>query len=374
MVNIIDLYCGLGGLGIGFEYTKSFKVVGGIDFAQYAVNTFSKYHKLHGEIHENVHDMTTIDPQKYCSAVGYTSGGIVGGPPCQGFSVAGKRLSDFADDKRNQQVFNYLRFIKEIHPDFFVMENVPGILKTGQKKERYIINFLIEEFENIGYGCSYKILTSSDYRTPQKRKRFFLIGINGRRRFVFPDAICGDRIDLFGQQEPYHTVAEALSDLPLPNATGEMEYHKEPKTKLQKFLRNGNKVLKNHMLTKHSEDMIAKLKEQKAGTCLYPNWNHSWYKLVGDRPAPTVKENHRATSVHYKEPRCISPRECARLQTLPDDLELVGTKTEQLIMVGNAVPSVLSAHLASAILRQVYNKTPKVDWSEANSPISPPQE
>ena len=66
-------------LELVLEYTKSFKVVGEL-IAQYAVNTFSKYHKLHGEIHENVHDMTTIDPQKYCSAVGYTSGGIVGGP------------------------------------------------------------------------------------------------------------------------------------------------------------------------------------------------------------------------------------------------------------------------------------------------------
>lgn len=369
MVKLIDLYCGLGGLGIGFEYTRSFKVMGGIDFAQYAVNTFSKFHNLKGEVHEKPHDMTTLDPQKYCSAIDFTGGGIVGGPPCQGFSVAGKRLSDFSHDQRNQQVFNYMRFIKEILPDFFVMENVPGILKTGQKKERYIIDFLFDELENTGYGCSYKILTSSDYRTPQKRKRFFMVGIKKGQKFVFPNTICGDKIDLFGKQEPYHTVSEALSDLPYPNSTGEMEYNHSPKTKLQSFLRNGSKVLKNHILTKHSEEMVGKLKSQKSGTCLYPNWNHSWFKLVGDKPAPTIKENHRATSVHYKEPRCISPRECARLQTLPDDLELVGTKTEQLIMVGNAVPSVLSAHLASAILRQVYQKTPTVDWSENSSPI-----
>jgi len=368
-VQVIDLYSGLGGLGIGFEYTKSYKIIAGIDFAQYAVNTFANYHKLEGEVHTKIHDMTSLDPQKYCNLVGFTSGGIVGGPPCQGFSVAGKRLADFSNDKRNEQVFNYFRFIKEIKPDFFVMENVPGILHTGQKKERHIIDFLIEEFEKSGYSCNGEVLTSSNFRTPQKRKRFFLVGLKGSKKFTFPLPICRVESDLFETGEPYRTVGEALSDLPPPHKNTKIEYSLAPKSKLQSFLRNGSDGIYNHIETKHSMEMIEKLRVQTSGTCLYPSWNHSWYKLIEDKPANTIKENHRATSVHYRDPRCISPRECARLQTLPDSLVLLGTKTEQLIMVGNAVPSILSAHIASSIMRQAYNQRPNIDWSEDTSPV-----
>jgi DNA (cytosine-5)-methyltransferase 1 len=242
-------------------------------------------------------------------------------------------------------------------------------LHTGQKKERHIIDFLIEEFENTGYSCNGQVLTSSDFRTPQKRKRFFLVGLKGKKRFSFPAPICGSESDLFTTGEPYRTVGEALSDLPPPQKNSKIEYSSSPKSKLQRFLRDGSDGVYNHIETKHSLEMIEKLRAQLPGTCLYPNWNHSWYKLLEDKPANTIKENHRATSVHYKDPRCISPRECARLQTLPDSLILLGTKTEQLIMVGNAVPSILSAHIASSIMRQAYNQDPIIDWSTNTSPI-----
>jgi DNA (cytosine-5)-methyltransferase 1 len=116
--------------------------------------------------------------------------------------------------------------------------------------------------------------------------------------------------------------------------------------------------------------MVERLKEQKVGTRLYPNWNHSWHRLDPEKPSPAVKENHRAPFVHFSEPRATSPRECARLQTVPDSYVFLGTKTAQLIMIGNAVPAILSAHVATEIARQVFNVEPPTPWDVKNNPLN----
>ena len=146
-------------------------------------------------------------------------------------------------------------------------------------------------------------------------------------------------------------------------------YEIEPKTPLQKFLRKNSKELHNHLVTNHSEEMLEKLRNQKTDTRLYPSWNHSWYRLDPSRPSPAVKENHRIPFVHYSEHRATSPRECARLQTIPDNFILLGTKTAQLIMLGNAVPPILSAHLATEIAQQYFNADIPHPYNVYNNPM-----
>src|SRR5713101_1159485 len=272
----------------------------------------------------------------HARAVGGDIEVIIGGPPCQGFSHAGPRVRK---DPRNRMVWEFLRFVEALRPTAFVMENVSGLLTTAQRQRGEFLEALRDEYWKLGYAARWAILDSADFRVPQRRKRLFLVGFRDRKReFTFPESPCGADGRMFSLPDPKQTTGDALSDVPTPIEADPQPYEREPSTWLQHFMRHGSKALSNHSPTRHSREMVKKIHAQEQGTRLYPNWNHSWYRLDPDLPAPAVKENHRAPFVHFAEDRVTSPRECARLQTFPDRFVFAGTKTAQLIQVGNAVP------------------------------------
>lgn len=369
-LTVLDLYSGLGGLSLGFEYTGSFRTVAGLDFYPPAVKTFYSYHECKSPILTAPQDLTELEPQRVLDELGQKPDLIVGGPPCQGFSHAGRRLENLEHDPRNAQVFRYRDYVKAIRPKAFLMENVSGIALTGQGERHELLDGLVEEYRRMGYAVTFRLLNTVDYRVPQNRRRMILVGILGSRTpFSFPPAICEE--GGLGIYDRYSTVADALSDIPTPIEDEPQPYGLPPQTPLQAFLRQGSNALYNHLVTRHSEQMTAKLSAQRVGTRLYPNWNHSWYRLMPNKPSPAVKENHRAPFVHYRENRATSPRECARLQTIPDRVILAGTKTHGLIMVGNAVPPIFSAHLATALANQAFGVDVAIPWDEDKSPLKP---
>jgi len=253
-------------------------------------------------------------------------------------------------DSRNQEVWNFQRIVGDLQPKAFVMENVDGLLTTGQQQRGELRLELERGFEKIRYRTYSALLDAVDYRVPQRRKRLIMVGIRGvDRPFCFPPPLTGDTRNLFAPVEPIATVADALADLPTPIASEPQPYDKDPMTWLQLLLREDSETLHEHTPSKHSPEMVRRLTAQPIATRLYPNWNHSWYKLDPARPSPAVKENHRAPFVHFAEPRVTTPRECARLQTFPDRYRILGTKTAQLIQVGNAVPALLAATVATAL-------------------------
>lgn len=368
-IKVLDLYCGFGGLSLGFEMTEVFEVVGGIDFFPWAVKTFYHNHPhINAKLISQPCDMTNLKTVDVINDIGGKPDLIIGGPPCQGFSVAGKRKADFLEDPRNQQVFQYLRFIKEIKPKAFLMENVAGIKSTGQEKQNQLIDYLIELYEEMGYNISWAILNASDFRVPQNRKRFMMVGVLKGKKFHFPEPPIAEKT-LFNNGEVKNTVMDALSDLPSPELDEPQSHLFPPNSPLQKYLRKNSEKIYNHSMTFHSPEMVEKLKKQGQGTRLYPNWNHSWYKLDPTKPSPAVKENHRAPFVHFAEPRATSPRECARLQTVPDSYIFLGTKSAQLVLIGNAVPAILAAHVATEISRQIFKLEPPIPWDAKNNPL-----
>jgi len=366
-LKILDLYCGFGGLSLGFDLTDAFETSGGIDHFAPAVKTFYANHLCKPKLISRPQDMTVLKPQAVLDDLGHRPDVIVGGPPCQGFSDAGRRLTDLGDDPRNEHVLHFYEFVREMRPSVFVMENVSGILRTGQAQKHDLIDSLVREYEEIGYRVSWRVLNSSGFRVPQHRKRFLLVGMRGRKGFVFPAPVSSEDAALFA--EPALTVQDALGDMPSPRVDDPQPYESEPTTPLQRFLRAGSDGLYNHLQTIHSDEMVLRLNAQDVGTRLYPNWNHSWYRLDPARPSPAVKENHRAPFVHFAEPRATSPRECARLQTVPDGYRFLGTKTAQLIMVGNGVPCVFAAHIATEIARQGFQKEPNIPWDAEHNPL-----
>ena len=242
---------------------------------------------------------------------------LVGGFPCQGFSMAGLRAES---DERNELYIQLFEFAKRHKPSHILMENVKGILSM---LEGEVIKKIIKDFTSIGYKMEYKTLTSSDYGVPQRRQRVIFIGNRVGAKINFPSK----------NVEVEKTVRDAITDL--MNIPESKEF--------------------NHTMTKHSPSMVERLDKIIPGKSLYDNYSDAWKRVHWDKPSPTVKENHGATFVHPSLPRVMTARELARLQSFPDDYKFYGAKKWQLVQLGNAVPPLM----AKAIGEQIEK-----DWDE----------
>lgn len=236
-MNVIDLFCGCGGFSKGFEQA-GFDIRLGIDIWQDAVTTYKANFPHAATI---VGDISTLTGEDLLAAAGMSANEvdvIIGGPPCQGFSLSGKRM---LDDPRNILYKSFVRMVETIQPKAFVMENVPGLVRlfNGQVKEQ-----VIEDFTNIGYKVEMRQLTASDFGVPQARTRVFFVGINKDKiknpTYIFPTETHG------ANKKPYVTCKDALSDLDFIGDTrlleDEAEYELPAMSEYQKFMR---KILKN---------------------------------------------------------------------------------------------------------------------------------
>ncbi len=341
--NVIDLFCGAGGLSYGFEQA-GYEILLGIDNDELALKTFTQNHKNAKSL---CRDITKIDG---VSAIKDIIGDkkvdlIIGGPPCQGFSIAGSRNFD---DPRNKLYLSYIKLVEEIMPTAFIIENVPGIISlfNGEVKDN-----IIKRFSKIGYNVTYKVLCASDYGVPQSRRRVLFVGIlNSKKPFVFPQE--GDEIT---------TCKMALSDLPeLVETLGEehQKYRTSPQNNYQRLMRKNSKDVQNHIAASHSDKIkhIISLvpdggnyKDLPAEYRHSRNFHVAWTRFCSNKPAPTIDTGHRH-HFHYKYNRVPTVRECARLQSFPDDFIFYGNKTQQFRQVGNAVPPLMAKKVAEKLL------------------------
>lgn len=337
---IIDLFSGAGGLSAGFE-RAGFKIELAIDMWEDAIKTFNYNHKT--DVAKCV-DIKTLDDsffEQYKSEVV----GIIGGPPCQGFSTVGTR--DF-NDPRNKLYLEYLRVVKIVEPKFFVIENVKGLLtlNKGHFKEE-----IIKDFSSLGYNVHFKLLNASDYGVPQNRKRVFFVGIKDED-FQFPEP--------FNYQ---YSTSDAVSDLPsLDNIDlFSFDYVSEPLNEYQKLMRVNAKEIHNHQSTKHTEKTIEIISQISDGGKITDlseemwnirKYNKAFQRMNSEKPSNTIDTGHR-NYFHYKENRVPSVRESARLQSFTDDFIFLGSKTSQYKQVGNAVPPLLSYEIAKMIKLQI---------------------
>ncbi len=344
--NAIDLFCGCGGLSYGFE-RAGFNILLGIDNDSKALETFELNHKGAKSI---CGDITQVTYEKDIKPLigDKTIDVIIGGPPCQGMSLSGPRKFD---DPRNRLYLSYIRLVDEIRPKMFVIENVPGLvgLFNGQIKDS-----IIEKFTDMGYEIQYRILCASDYGVPQSRRRVVFVG---------------SRIGSFEYPSTDHetvTCKMALSDLPpLIEELGEeeMAYETLPTNSYQALMRERSMVVRNHVAASHSDhvkEIIAlvpdggnykDLPEEFAHT---RNFHVAWTRFASDKPAPTIDTGHRH-HFHYKYNRVPTVRECARLQSFPDDFIFLGNKTQQFRQVGNAVPPIMAQEIAKQVIETLEN-------------------
>lgn len=341
---IIDLFCGCGGLSIGFEMA-GFETKAAIDMWKDAVETYNFNHKNKVAQCEDIHNWS----DEYLTKLALSGEvvGVVGGPPCQGYSTVGTRD---VNDPRNHLYLEYCRVVEKINPDFFVLENVKGLttLANGAFKDD-----IIDRFGKLGYNVEYKILNAADYGVPQNRLRVFFVGIKGKS-FNFPKPL--DKV---------YTSKDAISDLPVLDEINGMDelhqYSKEPSNDFQKRMRGHSKVLKNHQITKHSRqtvDIISKvpdggsIKDLPKEFWEIRKYNKAFQRMSSEKPSNTVDTGHR-NYFHYSENRIPTVRENARIQSFPDEFEILGSKTSQYKQVGNAVPPLLAFAIAEEIKKQI---------------------
>lgn len=341
-LNVLDLFCGAGGLSCGFEQA-GYRILLGVDNDEVALRTF-KHNHLNTETLKG--DITSITYEKDIQPLIKSKkiDVIIGGPPCQGFSLSGPRNFE---DPRNKLYLSYIRLVKEIKPRAFVIENVPGLvtLFKGIVKDN-----IIKRFTELGYNVQYKILCASDYGVPQSRKRVIFVGLlDSKKEFEYPQKLSN-----------MVTCEMALSDLPpLVNSLGteKQDYTEVAKNDYQKLLRKGSNFLFNHVAACHSEkvqhiislvpdggnykDLPDELKYSR-------NFHVAWTRFSSNKPAPTIDTGHRH-HFHYKYNRVPTVRECARLQSFPDVFYFFGNKTQQFKQVGNAVPPLLAKAIAEQL-------------------------
>lgn len=339
-INVIDLFCGAGGLSYGFERAQ-YRVLLGIDNDQRALDTFKLNHKGSKIICGDISEITGRDIVDKIGTENIDV--IVGGPPCQGMSLSGPRKFN---DPRNVLYLSFIRLVAEIQPKAFVIENVPGLvgLFGGEIK-----NNIIREFEKIQYSVKFSILDASNYGVPQRRRRVFFVGIKGKNHFEFPVGT-GEII----------TCEMALSDLPpLHDSLGtiEQDYYTEPQNQYQVLMRTSSSKIHNHIAANHTDRVkqIISLVPDGGNYKDLPdelrntrNFNVAWTRFSRNSPSPTIDTGHRH-HFHYEHNRVPTVRECARLQSFPDDFIFLGNKTEQFRQVGNAVPPLLAEEIANEL-------------------------
>lgn len=338
-MKIIDLFCGIGGLSLGFE-NAGFEVAAAIDMWEDAIKTFNHNRKtkvaqtIPVEQFNNDILPDLIKKEKIT--------GIIGGPPCQGFSTVGKRD---IDDDRNKLYLEFYKAVKIANPDFFVIENVKGMLTLN--KGAFVEDIMMRFGEDgLGYTISKQLVNAADYGVPQNRYRVIFVGIKGRK-FIFPET---SKVIL--------SAKDGISDLV---GSDNDHYALKPENDFQRKMRGSQKKPMNQDYTDHSEQTISIISKIPDGgniKCLpseywqIRKYNKAFERMSSSRPSNTIDTGHR-NYFHYLEPRIPTVRESARIQSFPDDFEILGTRGSQYKQVGNAVPPLLAQAIAEQIIKTI---------------------
>ena len=364
MIKTIDLFAGCGGLSVGF-HKAGFLVDTAVEYDKQIAASFIQNHPGTRMI---IDDIKNVDNEQIfshrCADV------IIGGPPCQGFSMAGARIrkNAFLDDPRNHLFKHYFNIVRIVDPKVFVIENVKGIATLQGGAILNEIKRLFEDPDNFNgkpYKVQYRIVRAKELGIPQDRERMIIFGTKADIDIdeEFKKTKQEIRLSLPNFFEAT-TVWDAISNLPSPTEDGYIKQLK-PQTAYQRFLSDSAETY-NHTASKHKESIRARMKRIKPDenfTQLNESINSihsgSYGRLNPNKTAPTITTRFDTPSggrfTHPYEDRTLTPREAARIQSFPDSFKFVGTKSSICKQIGNAVPPKLAYFLAITI-RRIINE------------------
>jgi len=393
LFTVLDLFCGTGGFSKGFENEGHFKVIFGIDLLRISVETFRSNHPDALAI---ASDIRAMPAERAAQQLGLKRGGIdviIGGPPCQGFSSIRPNRSSFKEDNRNSLFKEFADYVEYFRPRTFVMENVVGLATYNNGQT---IKDIETTFSRLGYHTDWRIINAAHFGVPQKRERLIMLGAERGTALSFPEPthnfggstigvqdkqrmLLPKQKTLFNQNEQslYSaiTVGDAIDDLPIIESGESADHYTTlSTTESQIARRKRSDTLSLHSSTMHSQKMLEIIRYSGPNISYIPKhlitsgFSSCYSRLNGNEPSVTITVNfvHPASNrcIHPTQNRALTPREGARLQSFDDDFKFMGSRTEIVKQIGNAVPpllgraiasevaAILGAHIPSNILKQ----------------------
>lgn len=396
MPKVIDLFAGAGGMGLGFEMAN-YCVELSLEIDKWACETLQRNRPNHTIVNADIQGYRSND--EISSLYGEEPDVIIGGPPCQGFSIAGPAKKD-PQDPRNSLFLEFAQWVKHLQPKIFVMENVKGILARRNSDGERVTDIIEYEFTRMGYNLDIWLLNAAHFGVPQNRERVFFVGnrlgldcINAPpQTHCSPNNPNESQRSLFENEDTKRTVSiwDAISDLPELDAgqgSEEQRFTSPPHTEYQKWVRGNSKVLYNHVAMNHSKRLVERFRQidwgesssdvssefmprarngnGKVSNRVYDQNNR---RLYPHRPSHTIAASFYANFVHPFQHRNITAREGARVQSFPDSYRFMGKKTTpshkllerenrldekhlcQYNQIGNAVPPLLARAIALHLL------------------------
>jgi len=390
---VVDLFAGAGGFGLGFRLA-GYSINFSLEIDEWAAQTLSYNNPSmkvvrddirHFKSHNEVHTICPVSPHI-----------IIGGPPCQGFSIAGPSQKD-PNDPRNSLFKDFARWVEYLNPQIFVMENVKGFLARHNANGEKVIDIIRKTFLNLGYSTEVWLLNAAEYGVPQIRERVFIvgnrlgvseIGVPPKTHILLNGKVNDLQYKIFHDKELPSAISlwEAISDLPkLEAGEGEEEQHylNHPQTNYQAILWDQQPILYNHVAMQHSKRLVERFKHVKWGESsanvpeeyrartrngngkvsdsMYDQNNR---RLNPYKPSHTIAASFYANFIHPFQHRNLTAREGARIQSFPDWYKFLGKKTVpshkllqregrldekhlcQYNQIGNAVPPLLAKAIA----------------------------
>lgn len=327
-LNYIDLFSGAGGMSLGFDQT-GFNNIFSVDIENSFCETYKTNFPKHNLIQNDISKISNIELKELIKNLNVDV--VIGGPPCQGFSMAGNIGRKFVDDSRNQLFREFARVVEITQPKYFVMENVARLFTHNKgETKKDIINL----FKKMNYNVDCKILNTADFGIPQVRNRVIFIGNRISDKIIFPTKTIDKRL----------SIKEAIDNLPKLNS-GEKSN------------------IPNHVSMKHSEQMLKKMSYVSDGgdrteipLSLRPKTGdvRKYIRYKSSEPSVCVTGDMRKI-FHYSQNRALTVRELATLQTFPINFVFKGSTISQQQQVGNSVPPVLAKEIALTIKKMMKN-------------------
>ena len=341
----IELFAGCGGLSTGF-LDAGLHVAAGFEIDERAVDVYNYNHVYRGS-RGHAADLNLASGADLLRRAGIDRADfVIGGPPCQPFSIAGKRQG--ARDTRADLIDHFIRIVRELKPSAFLLENVPNLATIAGGS---ILEEAKAALRQLGYSVDHRVVSAADYGVPQNRKRLIVLGILGKHVVRFPEPSHGTA------DRPLRSASEAIADLP---DSGEF----------------GQTGIFNHEPTAHSSDMVERFSRLGVGKRERGSFHD---RLHPDRPSYTLRAGSGNFSplrpVHYKYHRVITVRESARLQGFSDDFLWPDRipRLQQYRQVGNAVPPPMAEAFAACLAEQMgwpLNPTAMVGDPSTRSPAN----
>lgn len=321
----IELFAGCGGLSTGF-LDAGLHVAAGFEIDRRAVEAYDYNHAYRGS-RGYVADLHEASGAELLARAGLDRADfVIGGPPCQPFSIVGKRQG--ASDRRANLIDHFVRIVAELEPAAFLLENVPNLATIEGGR---ILDQAKAALARLGFTVDHRIVSAADYGVPQNRKRLIILGVRGKRQVRFPEATHGT------EDQPFRSTADAIGDLPDAGEFGETGIF-------------------NHEPTAHTPDMMERFSRLEPGRRERGSFHD---RLHPDRPSYTLRAGSGNFSplrpVHYRHHRVVTVRESARLQGFSDDFLWPDSipRLQQYRQVGNAVPPPMAAAIARCLAEQM---------------------